>query len=106
MIEASNANSYEQYQQQLQAIRLANQPILDNFENWLYRSTLSEKTINDYMDNIRFFTNVLYHKDLARWPVRVSIPLSLPVRSIHTNTQGQLSYQSTLAAANHPTELL
>ncbi len=43
----------------MQAIQLANQPILDTFENWLYQSTLSEKTINDYVDNIRFFARYL-----------------------------------------------
>jgi site-specific recombinase XerD len=59
MTEADNDDSYEEYQRQVQVIQLANQPILDGFEEWLYQSTLSEKTINDHVDNIRFFTKYL-----------------------------------------------
>jgi hypothetical protein len=59
MTEPNNTDSYEEYQKQVQAIQLANQPILDNFENWLYQSTLSEKTVNDHIDNIRFFAKYL-----------------------------------------------
>jgi len=65
MTEADHADTYEQ---RVRAIQLANQPILDGFKGWLEHSGLSEKTIKDHVDNIRFFTRylVLYAHSLRR----------------------------------------
>ena len=56
MTEADDAETYEQ---RVQAIQWANQPILDGFETWLRQSGLSEPTIRDHIDNIRFFSRYL-----------------------------------------------
>ncbi len=45
MTDADHAKTYEQ---RVQAIELANQPILDGFETWLRQSGLSEPTIKDH----------------------------------------------------------
>ena len=58
----------ETYEQRVQAIQLANQPILDGFETWLRQSGLSEPTIRDHVDNMRFFSRylLLYAYSLRR----------------------------------------
>jgi site-specific recombinase XerD len=58
----------ETYEQRVQAIQLANQPILDGFETWLRQSGLSEPTIKEHVDNIRFFARylLLYAYSLRR----------------------------------------
>jgi len=65
MTEAEHADTYEQ---RVHAIQLANQPILDGFENWLKQGGLSEQTIKDHGDNIRFFAHylLLYASSLRR----------------------------------------
>jgi site-specific recombinase XerD len=65
MTEADHAETYEQ---RVRAIQLANQPLLDGFESWLMQAGWSEKTIQDHMDNIRFFSRylVLYAHSLRR----------------------------------------
>ncbi|MFL5696055.1 MAG: site-specific integrase [Ktedonobacteraceae bacterium] len=65
MTEAGHAQTYEQ---RVQAIQLANQPILDGFETWLRQSRLSEQTIKDHVDNMRFFSRylLLYAYSLRR----------------------------------------
>ena len=65
MTEADHAETYEQ---RVQAIQLANQPILDGFEHALRQSGLSEQTIRDHVDNIRFFAYylLLYAHSLRR----------------------------------------
>jgi site-specific recombinase XerD len=65
MTDAEHAQTYEQ---RVHAIRLANQPILDGFEAWLKQSGLSEQTIRDHVDNIRFFAYylLLYAYSLRR----------------------------------------
>jgi site-specific recombinase XerD len=65
MTEADHAETYEQ---RVQAIQLANQPILDGFENSLKQSGLSAQTIKDHVDNIRFFARylLLYAYSLRR----------------------------------------
>ena len=65
MTEADHAETYEQ---RVQAIQLANQPILDGFETWLRQSGLSEPTIKEHVDNIRFFARylLLYAYSLRR----------------------------------------
>ena len=65
MTEAEHAQTYEQ---RVQAIQLANQPILDGFEHWLRLSGLSEQTIKAHVDNMRFFARylLLYASSLRR----------------------------------------
>ena len=65
MTEADDAESYEQ---RVQAIQLANQPILDGFETWLRQSGLSEPIIKAHVDNMRFFSRylLLYAYSLRR----------------------------------------
>lgn len=65
MMEADHAETYEQ---RVQAIQRANQPILDGFENWLKQAGLSEQTIKAHGDNMRFFARylLLYAYSLRR----------------------------------------
>ncbi len=49
----------ETYEQRVQAIHQANEPILEGFETWLRQSGLSEPTIRAYVDNMRFFSRYL-----------------------------------------------
>ena len=65
MTEADDAETYEQ---RVQAIQLANQPILEGFEYWLKQAGLSEQTIKDHVDNIGFFARylLLYAYSLRR----------------------------------------
>lgn len=56
MTEADHAETYEQ---RVQAIQRANQPILDGFEHWLKQAGLSEQTIKAHVDNMRFFGRYL-----------------------------------------------
>ena len=56
MREADNAETYEQ---RVQAIQRANQPILDGFEHALRQAGLSEPTIKAHVDNIQFFGRYL-----------------------------------------------
>jgi site-specific recombinase XerD len=56
MTEADHAETYEQ---RVQAIQGANQPILDGFEHWLKQAGLSEPTIKAHVDNMRFFERYL-----------------------------------------------
>src|SRR6266436_4460065 len=64
----TEANHAETHEQRVQALQLANQPILDGFETWLRQSGLSEQTIKDHVDNIRFFSRylLLYAYSLRR----------------------------------------
>ena len=52
----TEADHTETYEQRVHAIQLANQPILDGFENWLKQSGLSEQTIKEHVDNMRLFS--------------------------------------------------
>jgi site-specific recombinase XerD len=64
----TDAEHAETYEQRVQAIHLANQPILDGFEHWLVQAGLSEQTIRDHVDNMRFFSRylLLYAYSLRR----------------------------------------
>ena len=64
----ADADHPETYEQRVQAIQLANQPILDGFETWLGQSGLSEPTIKAHVDNMRFFSRylLLYAYSLRR----------------------------------------
>ncbi len=46
-------------EQRARAIQLASQPILDGFERWLKHARRSEQTIQDHVENFRFFTKYL-----------------------------------------------
>jgi site-specific recombinase XerD len=65
MREADHPQTYEQ---QVEAIQQANQSILEGFETWLRQSELSEQTIKDHVENMRFFSRylVLYAYSLRR----------------------------------------
>jgi site-specific recombinase XerD len=65
MTEADHAETYEQ---RVQAIELANQPILDDFEHALKQAGLSEQRIKDHVDNMRLFARylLLYGYSLRR----------------------------------------
>ena len=65
MTEADQAETYEQ---RVHTIQRANQPILDGFENALKQAGLSEQTIRDHVDNMRFFARylLLYAYSLRR----------------------------------------
>ena len=56
MAEADHAETYEQG---VHAIQLANQPILEGFEQALRQAGLSEHTIKAHVDNMRFFARYL-----------------------------------------------
>ena len=56
MREADPADTYEQ---RIQAIQLANQPILDGFEKSLKQAGLSEQTVKAHVGNIQFFGRYL-----------------------------------------------
>ena len=64
----TDADHAETYEQRVQAIQLANQPILDGFETWLRQSGLSEPTIKEHVDNMRLFSRylLLYAYSLRR----------------------------------------
>jgi site-specific recombinase XerD len=65
MTEADETPTYEQ---RVEAIQLANLPILDGFEHALRQSGLREQTIKDHVDNMRFFSRylLLYAYSLRR----------------------------------------
>jgi hypothetical protein len=65
MTKADDAQSYEQ---RVQGIQLANQPLLEGFEHWLRQSGFSEPTIKAHVDNMRLFEHylLLYAYSLRR----------------------------------------
>ena len=55
------------YDERVQAINSYNQPILEDFRAWLEQSGLSEKTVENHVDNIDFFTHYLvYYEPLTK----------------------------------------
>ena len=55
------------YDEQVRAIKAYNQPILEDFRAWLEQSGLSEKTVENHVDNIDFFTHYLvYYEPLTK----------------------------------------
>ena len=55
------------YDKRVQAINSYNQPILEDFRAWLKQSGLSEKTVENHVDNIDFFTHYLvYYEPLTK----------------------------------------
>ena len=51
----------EDFDQQWEAIREHNKPILDGFKTWLTKAGLSKKTIENHVGNIDFFADYLVH---------------------------------------------
>ena len=51
------------YDERVRAINSYNQPILEDFRAWLEQSGLSEKTVENHVDNIDFFTHYLVYYD-------------------------------------------
>ncbi|NJP12169.1 MAG: site-specific integrase [Leptolyngbyaceae cyanobacterium RU_5_1] len=54
------------YDQQVEQIRLYNQPILDEFQAWLEKSNLSINTIRSHVQNIEFFAEYLFYYEPLR----------------------------------------
>ncbi len=50
-------DDYEKYEEDCKKIRKANERLLNEFEVWLKSSGLSEKTINNHLSSIEFYTN-------------------------------------------------
>ena len=51
------------YDERVRAINAYNQPILEDFRAWLEQSGLSEKTVENHVENIDFFTHYLVYYD-------------------------------------------
>jgi site-specific recombinase XerD len=64
----TDAEQAETYEQRVQAIRQAKQPLLGGFEHWLRQAGLREPTIKAHVDNMRFFSRylLLYAYSLRR----------------------------------------
>jgi site-specific recombinase XerD len=55
------------YDQEVEQIHTANQPILDDFQAWLERSQLAAKTVKNHRQNIEFFAKYLvYYEPLHK----------------------------------------
>ena len=50
-------DDYEQYEIECKRIRKSNEGLLDEFETWLRRSNLSDRTVSKHIDNIDFYIN-------------------------------------------------
>ena len=60
-------NEANTYDARVRAIRVYNQPLLEDFRSWLEQSGLVEKTVKTHVDNINFFTNYLvYYEPLKK----------------------------------------
>ncbi len=60
-------NEANTYNARVRAIRVYNQPLLEDFRSWLEQSGLVEKTVKTHVDNINFFTNYLvYYEPLKK----------------------------------------
>ncbi len=60
-------NEADTYDARVRAIRVYNQPLLEDFRSWLEQSGLVEKTVKTHVDNINFFTNYLvYYEPLKK----------------------------------------
>jgi site-specific recombinase XerD len=64
----TDSEQAETYEQRVQAIRQANQPLLEGFDRWLRQTGLSEQTVRDHVDNLRLFEHylLLYDYSLRR----------------------------------------
>ena len=60
-------SNLDDYDKEVEAIRAYNQPILDAFQGWLKAAGLADRTINNHVENIDFFTEYLtYYEPLYR----------------------------------------
>ena len=60
-------NDARTYDQQVEAILAYNQPLLDEFQDWLAHSGVSAKTVQSHVDNMAFFaTYLVYYDPLQR----------------------------------------
>ena len=50
-------NDYEQYEAECERIRESNANLLGDFEDWLQKSGLADKTIRQHVENIDFYIN-------------------------------------------------
>jgi intergrase/recombinase len=50
-------DDYEQYETECEKIRESNEKLLEDFENWLRKSNLADKTIRKHAENIDFYIN-------------------------------------------------
>jgi hypothetical protein len=50
-------NDYEQYEIECNRIRQSNAELLDEFENWLRKSDLTDRTVSKHIENIDFYIN-------------------------------------------------
>lgn len=50
-------NDYEQYEIECKRIRQSNAELLDEFENWLRKSDLTDNTVSKHIENIDFYIN-------------------------------------------------
>ena len=51
------------YDQEVDKIRIYNQPILEEFESWLKSTGVTPKTVKNHMDNIGFFGEYLIYSE-------------------------------------------
>ena len=51
------SDDYEKYEKACNKIREENEGLLDDFEIWLRKTTLKDKTISNHIDNIDFYIN-------------------------------------------------
>ena len=50
-------DDYAQYELDCERIKETNETLLADFENWLEKSNLSDKTINKHVENVDFYIN-------------------------------------------------
>lgn len=50
-------DDYEEWEKECERIREENEKILDNFEEWLRKKNLKDKTIDKHISNIDFYIN-------------------------------------------------
>jgi site-specific recombinase XerD len=64
----TDSEQAETYEQRVQAIRQANQPLLEGFEHWLKQAGLREQTVRAHVENLQLFEHylLLYDYSLRR----------------------------------------
>jgi len=89
----------EAYDARVRAIRVYNQPILDDFRAWLEQSGLSEKTAKEQVNKIRFFTEYLmYYEPLKKLDeanssdIRMFFLSWFPYKALWASVNGIKSY--------------
>jgi len=55
------------YDQEVDKIRVYNQPILDEFQSWLQNTGVTPKTVKNHIENIKFFAEyMVYYEPLQK----------------------------------------